>query len=249
MQVIIRFHDNEQQFDTYALDFKNFPLVKNHAHPYFVIVNALPKLQRHATSRMSASVMALYSKMVLIASRWEVKLERSLPPSGWGSAGGSVGRKRHKGGKKDQKGGGHTSGKTKAASTKGKGKNKQQDLERNVSRIQHALCPSSPNSPCLPVAKLPSIDHKMASSNWINGLAISEPPAEGVIPQNHEVASAPYDGDWHDWCFPWNRPSDRSKFSSNDHALDLRMFRFTKQPEVWSESDGDLSISDNYYSS
>ena len=89
----------------------------------------------------------------------------------------------------------------------------------------------------------------MASSNWINGLAISEPPAEGVIPQNHEVASAPYDGDWHDWCFPWNRPSDRSKFSSNDHALDLRMFRFTKQPEVWSESDGDLSISDSYSSS
>ena len=68
MQVIIRFHDNEQQFDMYALDFKNFPLVKNHAHPYFVIVNALPKLQRHAASSMSASVMALYGKMVLIVS-------------------------------------------------------------------------------------------------------------------------------------------------------------------------------------
>jgi len=82
---------------------------------------------------------------------------------------------------------------------------------------------------------------------WIAGIIAAGHPEtvkEDVIAPDGEIGRAPFIGDWHNWCYPWVQPPERSKYSSNDWAMQLRMCKLTAEPGGWdytTASDEDIS--------
>jgi hypothetical protein len=60
-------------------------------------------------------------------------------------------------------------------------------------------------------------------------------PVQQVIEWPHkEKARKPHDGNWHEWRVNWAMfPPDRSRFSSNDWAVDMNMVYLTMPPLVF----------------
>jgi hypothetical protein len=72
---IIRAHEDLKGFDAYYSNtgFEGFPRLMHHAHPYFVIANALPKLERHI-SGLEEEPRIVCGLMHMIFRRWQDRL-------------------------------------------------------------------------------------------------------------------------------------------------------------------------------
>ena len=76
--------DDLENFEMYTPDdgFADFPTIRHHSHPYFVIANALPKFEAHRDD-LTANQEILYGKLVTIQGFWRIRLgsATSLPRS------------------------------------------------------------------------------------------------------------------------------------------------------------------------
>jgi len=81
-------------------------------------------------------------------------------------------------------------------------------------------------------------DQKEHVLAWVNSIIMTGPltPAEDIITPDNEIVREPYEGDWHDWCYPWTRPPKASMFSSNDWAMQHVMCKLTAKPGCWDHS-------------
>jgi len=81
-------------------------------------------------------------------------------------------------------------------------------------------------------------DQKEHVLAWVNSIIMTGPltPAEDIITPDNEIVREPYEGGWHDWCYPWTQPPKASMFSSNDWAMQHVMCKLTAKPGCWDHS-------------
>jgi hypothetical protein len=265
-----RAHRDLNDFDTfYAHDnFAGFPVLSHHAHPYLVIVNALPKLKAHVKS-LTEEQTEIHSLMKFIATLWDLKSPKptSLHPSGCkrrrgdsdegsadeeGGGGSDRGKSKGKAPRRDSnpsEKGREGSGATEAGGgtgSKGKGKQrKKPDVPKVSCQPLQASYPSPPHSPRLESANTGNdnasyYDNKANVLTWIDTVIKTGPPDKvpsDVIKVDGEHAHAMFEGNWHDWCFPWVHPPDASQFTSNDWAMKRFLCKLTRAPGIWESSD------------
>lgn len=197
--------------------FPDFPILKHHSHPYLVIENALPKFEKHV-QHLSDLQLQLYATMLRIVQFWKKKLF---------SSGSSplLSHKRHMGnpdnGPSDEEEG-------PSRKTRSRG-NLKEKARPGGGGSKAKQAPTARN------------DHHIDSRQqniiaWIAGVAAArplEPVEENVIAPNGEIEQTPFTGDWHEWCCPWSRPPEHSKYSSNDWAMFWCMCKLTAEPGSW----------------
>ena len=235
-------------------------MIKSHAHPYFVIVNALPKLSAHS-SVLTPQQKVLLLSMKLIVNRWRV-IPDPLHPSGLkrprgddsddedgGDAGGPRGgpckRKNPRRGINPEGNGQSGSKAGRLTSTKGKGK--QVKLDLSGPPLQDSY-PNPPWSAKTTNVDLFHYDNKAHILAWIDTVIAAGPLEQvpnDVIKPNGEHAHPPFNGNWHTWCYPYVQPADESTFCSSDWAMHIYMCKLTMSPGCWEFSDSDFSDSED----
>jgi len=68
---LTRFDGEEQGVATYKRPFLNFPTLKHHAHPFYVLYNALPNFRKHRWE-LDADQVELYALIVEINASWRL---------------------------------------------------------------------------------------------------------------------------------------------------------------------------------
>jgi hypothetical protein len=246
-----RFRHHCKNFDIYDAhdNFAGFPAIQSHVHPYFAIVNALPKLEAHF-SVLTPEQQNLYFAMCLIANEWGVALHSSGPkrprddeddadvadPSG----GPPKRKKPCHGINPDGEGKpelklaqvGHLT------STEGKGRQTKLDLSCAPPQDSYSSPPQSAktrtnNGPF-------HFDDKTHILAWIDTVLAAGPLAQvpkDVIKSDGEKACPPFKGNWHDWCSPYGQPADTTLFCSTNWASYIYNCMLTMQPGCWDSPD------------
>jgi len=131
---------------------------------------------------------------------------------------------------------------TKGQGTTSKGKGKAK--ERTKPQLLDSYPTPSRTIPLHDVADKSKFyyDDPAKIAAWIRAVA-SVGPLEKVdttvIWPIQEAVREPFRGDWHNWSLPWTQPSHRSKFSSNDWAMQESLCLLTMKPKYRTLSDSE----------
>ena len=230
-------------FTAYRAPFSDFPLLKHHAHPFFVIVNALPKLGANLLS-LTPEQRTLFNLMLSIEATWSRRLDQAPaqprtskrrrsddePPDDDDHD--SSPKRRYKRKYKPTTGQAtptkrQTRASAAAAANVGKGKAKQTRANKERSRARsHRQSPY----PTPRTSRSPAIDKKNSLfddvsevSAWVDAVAAAGPPEEAdqiVVWSDNEDVRVPI-RDWNNWRVPYKQPTKRARFCSSDWVMYL----------------------------
>jgi len=249
LRFIPRDQPDHENFDTYWIhnNFADFPVLKHHSHPYFVIANALPKFQLHADT-LTPKQLEISISMQKILVFWRTKMQGSSSQSILGK------RQQDEGPSDDEYGHGSTKPTSKRKKegqhsrptnkspiethATGKGKGRQHKQTRDTEKTSRPLLQTPYPSP----PRTASRSHTVADYNeksvlvWIHNVTAAGPMemvTENILESDSEKPRKPFGGDWHDWCYPWTQPLQASSFSSNDWAMHHHLCKLTDEPGGW----------------
>jgi hypothetical protein len=226
----------DDDFTAYRAPFSDFPLLKHHAHPFFVIVNAIPKLGANCLS-LTPEQKTLLHLMVSIEAIWSRRLDQAPAQPG-------TFKRRRSGGEPPDDDDGRPKRKYKpttsqatptkrqtrasaAAVNVGKGKAKQTRTNKETSRAQsHRQSPY----PTPRTSRYPAIDQKISLfddvsdvSAWVDAVAAAGPPEKAdqiVVWSDNEDVRAPI-RDWDNWRVSYKQPTKSARFCSSDWVMYL----------------------------
>lgn len=231
----------------YASPFSEFPPLRHHAHPFFVIQNALPKLR--AAEAMTPEQTNLLALMTLIEGNWLRRLpsrplsnprkqsrKRPRPVDGFagdddGPPGGSKRPVRRATGQANLKLTGTRKPKTRGAHDNvNRG---QEGKSRKDGNGETQPAQQSPYPTPFPNARLATVDTSDEKtflfddaseiSAWRDAVAAAGPPEkvdETVIWSDKERVRPPIQN-WERWHVPYKQPTQHARFSSSDWSMYL----------------------------
>jgi hypothetical protein len=225
-------------FTAYRAPFSYFPLLKHHAHPFFVIVNAKPKLGANLLS-LTPEQNTLLHLMVSIEAIWSRRLDQALaqprpskrrrsddePPDDDDDDGGP--KRKYKPTTSQATPTKRQTRASAAAVNVGKGKAKQTRANKETSRAQsHRQSPY----PTPRTSRYPAIDKKISLfddvsevSAWVDAVAAAGPPEQAdqiIVWSDNEDVRAPI-RDWDNWRVSYKQPSKSARFCSSDWVMYL----------------------------
>ena len=224
--------------------FSGFPILEHHAHPFFVIYNAIPKLQKHLT-QLSPEYITLWSLITKINVIWQSRLLKALSSS-------KLKRQRGPGDEPtpdddddahdDQPkrktrrtaerrdsglpGADHSKTReTRGRADKGKGKAAQRGKTIPAQGQGSRYPTPSPTSPSSTAEALRDkvflFDDPSEVAAWAEAVATAGPPEimdETVVWSDKESVRPPI-REWKRWHVPYNQPKEFARFCSSDWPM------------------------------
>lgn len=231
-------------FTAYRAPFSDFPLLEHHAHPFFVIMNALPKLRANLVS-LTPKQRTLLNLMTSIETIWSGRLGSAPaqprtskrrrsddePPDDDDDDDDSGPKRRYKPKYKPT-----TSQVTPtkrqtrasaAAANVSKGKAKQTSANKERSRARsHRQSPyPTPHTSRSPTInkKISRFDDVSEVSAWVDAVVAAGPPEKVdqiVVWSDNEDVRAPI-RNWNNWRVSYKQPTERARFCSSDWVMYL----------------------------
>ena len=229
-------------FTAYRAPFSDFPLLEHHAHPFFVIMNALPKFRANLVS-LTRKQRTLLNLMTSIETIWSGRLDSAPaqpstskrrrsddePPDDDDGDGGP--KRRYKRKYKPttsqltpRKRRTRASASAAAKVDKGKGKAKQTRAKKERSRARSHRQSAYPTPHTSRSHKKISLfDEVSEVSAWVDAVAVAGPAEQAdqiIVWSDNEDVRAPI-RNWDNWRVSYKQPTERAKFCSSDWVMYL----------------------------
>jgi hypothetical protein len=197
-------------FTAYRAPFSRFPLLKHHAHPFFVIANAIPKLTQNWLS-LTPEQTTLFNLMVSIQKKWSRRLAqvRAQPRTS---------KRRRSEPPDDDDGRRKRMYKRKYKTTT----SPPLPTQRQTRASAAATNPRTSRFPAID-KKISLLDDVSEVFAWADTVAAAGPPEKAdqiVVWSDDEDVRAPI-RDWDEWRVSYKQPTKRARFCSSDWVMYL----------------------------